>query len=135
MKKRILALMTIVALVMCGCEKDPNGSSNNPNGNTDEPVIDITPYLGKYMMTRHTDFPSRYSTCSPSPWTETWTLRLSPSSRTPLWNMASSSATTMPSICAAWSTPTAYTSKMTPSTLSSTPPSAPSPSTWVSASA
>ena len=55
MKKRILALMTIVALVMCGCEKDPNGSSNNPNGNTDEPVIDITPYLGKYLMTRHTD--------------------------------------------------------------------------------
>ena len=55
MKKRILALMTIVALVMCGCEKDPNGSSNNPNGNTDEPVIDITPYLGKYMMTRHTE--------------------------------------------------------------------------------
>lgn len=55
MKKRILTLMTIVALVMCGCEKDPNGSSNNPNGNTDEPVIDITPYLGKYMMTRHTE--------------------------------------------------------------------------------
>ena len=55
MKKRILTLMTIVALVMCGCEKDPNGSSNNPNGNTDEPVIDITPYLGKYLMTRHTE--------------------------------------------------------------------------------
>ena len=53
MKKRILTLMTIVALVMCGCEKDPN----NPGGNAnpDDPVIDITPYLGKYLMTRHTE--------------------------------------------------------------------------------
>ena len=53
MKKSILTIMTIVALVMCGCEKDPNNPSGNTN--TDEPVIDITPYLGNYLMTRHTE--------------------------------------------------------------------------------
>ena len=52
MKKSILIIMTLVALVMCGCEQDPN----NPGGNnTDDPVIDITPYLGKYLMSRHTE--------------------------------------------------------------------------------
>ena len=53
MKKSILIIMTLVALVMCGCEQDPN----NPGGNTnpDEPSIDITPYLGKYLMSRHTE--------------------------------------------------------------------------------
>ena len=53
MKKSILIIMTLVALLMCGCEREPN----NPGGNTnpDEPVIDITPYLGKYLMSRHTE--------------------------------------------------------------------------------
>ena len=53
MKKSILIIMTIVALLMCGCEREPN----NPGGNTnpDEPSIDITPYLGKYLMSRHTE--------------------------------------------------------------------------------
>ena len=53
MKKSILIIMTLVALLMCGCEREPN----NPCGNTnpDEPVIDITPYLGKYLMSRHTE--------------------------------------------------------------------------------
>lgn len=53
MKKSILIIMTLVALVMCGCEQDPNnpGGNNNP----DEPSIDITPYLGKYLMSRHTE--------------------------------------------------------------------------------
>ena len=48
--------MTLAALAMCGCEKDPAGPDNPGGDNTpDEPVIDITPYLGKYLMTRHTD--------------------------------------------------------------------------------
>ncbi|MBR4646660.1 MAG: hypothetical protein IKO75_06080 [Bacteroidales bacterium] len=59
MKKSILIIMTLVALVMCGCEQDPNnpGGNNNPGGgnNTNDPVIDITPYLGKYLMSRHTE--------------------------------------------------------------------------------
>lgn len=54
MKKTIFTFIALAALVMCGCEKDPNDPSSS--GNTpDEPVIDITPYLGKYLMTRHTD--------------------------------------------------------------------------------
>jgi hypothetical protein len=57
MKKTLFTLMTLAALVMCGCEKDPNNPNGGPNGNTDpeQPVIDITPYLGKYLMTRHSD--------------------------------------------------------------------------------
>ena len=56
MKKTILTFMTLAALAMCGCEKDPAGPDNPGGGTTpDEPVIDITPYLGKYLMTRHTD--------------------------------------------------------------------------------
>ncbi|MBQ6068854.1 MAG: hypothetical protein IJK84_05065 [Bacteroidales bacterium] len=53
MKKSIFTLIALTALMMCSCEKEPT----DPNGNTtpDEPVIDITPYLGKYLMTRHTD--------------------------------------------------------------------------------
>ena len=53
MKKSVLIIMTLVALLMCGCEREPN----NPGGNTnpDEPSIDITPYLGKYLMSRHTE--------------------------------------------------------------------------------
>ena len=54
MKKTFFTFIALAALVMCGCEKDPNDPSGN--GNTpDEPVIDITPYLGKHLMTRHTD--------------------------------------------------------------------------------
>ena len=53
MKKSVIIIMTLVALLMCGCEREPN----NPGGNTnpDEPSIDITPYLGKYLMSRHTE--------------------------------------------------------------------------------
>ena len=52
MKKTLFTFIALAALVVCGCEKDPN----DPSGNVpDEPVIDITPYLGKYLMTRHTD--------------------------------------------------------------------------------
>ena len=48
--------MTIAALVMCGCEKE-NSDPSNPGNDTipEEPVVDVTPYLGKYLMTRHTD--------------------------------------------------------------------------------
>ena len=53
MKKTIFTFIALAALVMCGCEKDPNDPSGS--GTPDEPVIDITPYLGKYLMTRHTD--------------------------------------------------------------------------------
>ena len=56
MKKTIFTLIAVAALFVCGCEKDPAGPDNPGGGNTsDEPVIDITPYLGKYLMTRHTD--------------------------------------------------------------------------------
>ena len=50
MKKTIFTFIALAALFVCGCEKDP---VDNPV--PDEPVIDITPYLGKYLMTRHTD--------------------------------------------------------------------------------
>lgn len=55
MKKIIFTFIALAALVMCGCEKDPNDPSGNGNNTPDEPVINITPYLGKYLMTRHTD--------------------------------------------------------------------------------
>ena len=55
MKKTFFTIMTLADLLMCGCEKDPNDPSGNGNNTPDEPVIDITPYLGKYLMTRHTD--------------------------------------------------------------------------------
>lgn len=50
MKKSILTILALAALVMCGCEKDPND-----NITPDGPTIDITPYLGNYLMTRHTE--------------------------------------------------------------------------------
>lgn len=58
MKKSILTIITLVALVMCGCEKTPNNpSGNDPSGNdpSDAPSVDITPYLGNYLMSRHTE--------------------------------------------------------------------------------
>ena len=55
MKKTIFTFIALAALFVCGCEKDPNDPSGNGNNTPDEPVIDITPYLGKYLMTRHTD--------------------------------------------------------------------------------
>ena len=55
MKKTIFTFIALAALLVCGCEKDPNDPSGNGNNTPDEPVIDITPYLGKYLMTRHTD--------------------------------------------------------------------------------
>lgn len=55
MKKQLFTLMTLVALVMCGCEKEPTNPDNSGNNTTGETVIDITPYLGKYLMTRQTE--------------------------------------------------------------------------------
>ncbi len=58
MKKTIFTLMTLVALLMCGCEQgpdNPGGNGGNGNNNPDETSIDITPYLGKYLMSRHTE--------------------------------------------------------------------------------
>ena len=53
MKKTLLTFMAAAALLFCSCEKDPN---DTPGGNTpDEPTIDITPYLGTYLMSRTTD--------------------------------------------------------------------------------
>ena len=49
MKKTSFLLLTLAALLVCGCEKDP---VDNP---ATEPAIDVTPYLGTYLMTRHTD--------------------------------------------------------------------------------
>lgn len=57
MKKSILTIITLVALVMCGCEKTPDNPGGN-NGSDDPsvaPSVDITPYLGKYLMSRHTE--------------------------------------------------------------------------------
>ena len=48
MKKSILTIITLVAIVMCGCEH-PGG--NNTSGSS----VDISPYLGKYLMSRHTE--------------------------------------------------------------------------------
>lgn len=59
MKKCIFTLMTIVALLMCGCEKDPNpNNGNNGNNGNDTPTgatPDVSQYLGKYLMTRSTE--------------------------------------------------------------------------------
>ena len=58
MKKSILTIITLVTLVMCGCEKTPNNpGGNDPSGNdpSDAPSVDITPYLGNYLMSRHTE--------------------------------------------------------------------------------
>ena len=53
MKRTLLTIMTAATLLFCSCEKDPN---DNPGGrNPDEPTIDITPYLGTYLMSRTTD--------------------------------------------------------------------------------
>ena len=52
MKKTSFILLTLAALLVCGCEKDP---ADNPGGNSSESTIDVTPYLGTYLMTRHTD--------------------------------------------------------------------------------
>ena len=53
MKRTLLTIMTAAALLFCSCEKDPN--DNHGNNNPDEPTIDITPYLGTYLMSRTTD--------------------------------------------------------------------------------
>jgi len=55
MKKTILTLMTLVALVMCGCEQSSTDPGGNSNTNSEESTVDITPYLGKYLMSRHTE--------------------------------------------------------------------------------
>ena len=52
MKKSILTIITLVAIVMCGCEQNPNNPSGN---NTSGSSVDISPYLGKYLMSRHTE--------------------------------------------------------------------------------
>ena len=52
MKKLSFILLAFVAMLTCGCEKDP---SDTPGGNNPSvPTIDIKPYLGTYLMTRHT---------------------------------------------------------------------------------
>ena len=56
MKKILFAMMTVAALLVCGCDKEEYYNNNNGNGtNTEERQPDITPYLGKYLMTRTTD--------------------------------------------------------------------------------
>ena len=53
MKKSIFTIITLVALVMCGCEQNPDNPGGN--NNSDDTAVDITPYLGKYLMSRHTE--------------------------------------------------------------------------------
>lgn len=48
MKKLSLILLAFAAMLTCSCEKDPVDTPT-------EPTIDIKPYLGTYLMTRHTD--------------------------------------------------------------------------------
>lgn len=56
MKKILFTMMTVVALLACGCQKEDDNPSGNGNGTTtEERTPDITPYLGKYLMTRTTD--------------------------------------------------------------------------------
>ena len=50
MKKMLFTMMAVVAILACGCQKEEN---INPTNNERKP--DITPYLGKYLMTRTTD--------------------------------------------------------------------------------
>ncbi len=54
MKKTILSLFVIAAIAFCGCEKDnANDTSNDSNnGNTTPDRIDVSPYLGNYLVTR-----------------------------------------------------------------------------------
>ena len=60
MKKLSFILLAFVAMLTCGCEKDP---SDTPGGNNPSvPTIDIKPYLG----------------ISTSLSTATWMLRPSP---------------------------------------------------------
>ena len=53
MKKCVITILTLAALVMCGCEHGHNTPGGN--GNSDDPSVDVTPYLGKYLMSRHTE--------------------------------------------------------------------------------
>ena len=48
MKKMSLILLAFAAMLTYSCEKDPVDTPT-------EPTIDIKPYLGTYLMTRHTD--------------------------------------------------------------------------------
>lgn len=52
MRKTIFTLMSAITLLFCACEKDdfPGGSNNNQTY-----TPDVTPYLGKFVMTRTTD--------------------------------------------------------------------------------
>ena len=52
MKKVSFIILALATVMMWGCEKDP---IDNPGSNTSEPTIDVKPYLGTYLMTRHTD--------------------------------------------------------------------------------
>lgn len=57
MKKVLLTLATVMALLVCGCEHE-YVNPDNPNDTIivpDEPTIDVTPYLGTFLMSRHTD--------------------------------------------------------------------------------
>ncbi len=56
MKKILFTLMTAVALLACGCDKEDDIVVDNGGGNIpEERTPDITPYLGTYLMTRTAD--------------------------------------------------------------------------------
>lgn len=55
MKKILYSAMIIVALLAWGCEKETNSDNPNDTTGTVERKPDITPYLGKYLLTRTTD--------------------------------------------------------------------------------
>lgn len=52
MKKVSFIILALATVMMWSCEKDP---IDNPGSNTSEPTIDVTPYLGTYLMSRHTE--------------------------------------------------------------------------------
>lgn len=52
MKKVSFIILALATVMMWGCEKDP---ADNPGGGNTPATIDITPYLGTYLMSRHTE--------------------------------------------------------------------------------
>lgn len=52
MKKTLITFLAVATMLFCGCEKDDVVNPNDDNHGNDPAGIDLTPYLGKYLMTR-----------------------------------------------------------------------------------
>ena len=136
MKKTILTLMTLVALVMCGCEQGPNDPGGNGNNtNPDEPTIDITPYLGKYLMSRHTELSINVLGMFSFPLDKDLDVEMVTVKSDPAVENGVIISNNDALICTVLLTSTASILKTTRSIWSLTPPSETTPSTSVSVSA